>query len=114
MTGHRYPKDAEARETFSDEDFTVAVDAKMVSEQFTVASLSQSKLRDGITIPLTHAFAEMAECIPGAIIATGFDGLEIRRNITRGEAETLVLQDRKSEMWYSEDSPHFIPRSERD
>lgn len=113
MTGRTYPKGAEARETFTDAEFTEATDAKMASDTFLVASLVQSKLRDGITIPLTHAFAELAECVPGAIIVAGYDGLEIRRDITRGEAEKLVLSDRISDMWYSENSPHYIPKSER-
>lgn len=110
----RYPSDAQARETFTDDEWTEAVTAKMAAEHMVLATLSARNLLDGLSPAIIHAFAEISECIDGAILDTDYDGLRIRRMVTRSEAEGQALADRKSEMWYSEDSPHYIPKSERD
>ena len=110
-----YPSDEQARETFNDAEYEAACAKMRASDRndVVVVHLFQSKLETGITTDIAHVVADLCREIPGTVIRSVYDGLAIVRTMTVGELRDAVLQDRKSEMWYSEDSPHYIPKSER-
>lgn len=103
----KYPNDEQALATFTPEELSEAIAKLADSDASRVTLVSFGKL-PAIQPDTMRAFAAMCETIPGAFIVSVYNGTEIVRRMSAEELRESVLNSRKSEMWYTKDSPYYI------
>jgi len=107
-----YPSNAEAEATFGNGELQEKVKALFADGDATVTIMTWTSHKR-MSPATMRAFAALAATIPGASISANGYAMEIVRDMTQTEAVEKVIGNRKSDMWYSKGSPHYVPESER-